>query len=293
MISLRALRLPFATASALPFAFGWFLAKGQGAGFGFALGLAAVICGHLSANLINDFADSISGADWLDRELYGYFGGSKLIQEGRLSERWYFRSAVVFGLVSLGCAAGLGALWGRWEPGVLSLFILAGAWFYSLPPLKFVYRGWGEPVIFLLFGLAPVAAGCFARGGDLVSARAMAHGVPFGFLTSVILFVNEVPDWATDAASGKRTWVVRLGPARARFLAAGLYSAAGLSVAALARWGALGSIAAFSLAAAFPAAAAVHALRRFNDKRFLTRASKLAIAAHAWASLVLILDVAL
>ena len=73
--------LPFLSASVLPFVFGSLIIRDNFNLAGFLLGLVAVMSTHLSANLINDYADSKSGADWQDRSFYGLFGGSKLIQE--------------------------------------------------------------------------------------------------------------------------------------------------------------------------------------------------------------------
>ena len=83
---IRAFRLPFITASTLPFVAGSLFERGNFNFTGFILGFIAVAATHLSANLINDYADSRSGADWGDRHYYGLFGGSKLIQEGGLTE---------------------------------------------------------------------------------------------------------------------------------------------------------------------------------------------------------------
>jgi 1,4-dihydroxy-2-naphthoate octaprenyltransferase len=57
-IFIRALRLPFIVVSILPFIYGSLIER-RGFNYGgFLLGLSAVISTHLSANLINDYADS-------------------------------------------------------------------------------------------------------------------------------------------------------------------------------------------------------------------------------------------
>ena len=60
----RALRFPFITASVLPFVLGSLIERGDFSFVKFFLGLIAVVCAHLSANLINDYADSKSQAVW-------------------------------------------------------------------------------------------------------------------------------------------------------------------------------------------------------------------------------------
>ena len=63
----RACRLPFINASVLPFIFGSLINHRNFNLLYFILGLIAVSATHISANLINDYADALSGADWLDK----------------------------------------------------------------------------------------------------------------------------------------------------------------------------------------------------------------------------------
>jgi 1,4-dihydroxy-2-naphthoate octaprenyltransferase len=115
-ILIRALRLPFILASILPFIAGSLFARPHENGVGFLLGLITVGYTHLSANLINDYADSRSGADWKNRQYYGLFGGSKLIQEGVLDEGFYLGAAVFFAALAGMCVGGLVFLLGSAAP---------------------------------------------------------------------------------------------------------------------------------------------------------------------------------
>jgi len=136
----RALRLPFITASILPFVFGSLLAKNNFNLSNFFLGLICAIGMHLSANLINDYADSKSGADWQDRKFYNFFGGSKLIQEGILSEKFYLNAAVIcFIIASLSIVLLAVILQSLLIIGLYFL-ILFLAWSYSIKPLAFSYH---------------------------------------------------------------------------------------------------------------------------------------------------------
>ena len=73
----RALRLPFTNASILPYIFGSLIVKERFNFLTFCLGLAAAVGMHLSSNLMNDYADSKSSADWQDKKFYGFFEGVK------------------------------------------------------------------------------------------------------------------------------------------------------------------------------------------------------------------------
>ena len=72
------------------------------------------------------------------------------------------------------------------------------------------YRGYGDVLVLLFFGLVPVCltfyilAGCF-------SAASVMMGLACGLATDCLLMVNNYRDRHQDAVSGKRTVVVRWG----------------------------------------------------------------------------------
>lgn len=162
---IRALRLPFISASALPFIFGSLIERGHFNLWGFLLGLGAVIGTHLSANLINDYADSKSGGDWQDKKFYSFFGGSKLIQEGVFSERFYLKAAIFF--AAFACVCVIALAWILKKYSVISIFtaIIFLSWSYSHKPLQFSYHRLGELIILILFGPALVMGGILSRPG--------------------------------------------------------------------------------------------------------------------------------
>jgi 1,4-dihydroxy-2-naphthoate octaprenyltransferase len=291
----RALRLPFATASLLPYLFGTLYAAGEDGVRAdlFLAGAGAVFLCHIGANLINDYADHLSGADWLDRRHYGFFGGSKLIQEGRLAPGVYRAGALAAGAGGL-LATGAAALAGRpWAPLVFApVFVLA--WSYSQKPLQLSYRGLGELAVAALFGPATVGGAVYLQTGAAPGWAALLVSVPFGLLTAAILVANEVPDAATDRAAGKATLVTRLGRGRGYLLFAGLVLLAFAAVLGGVGGRLLPPAALLSLGALPLGVAATRRLRRHAaEKRSLLASSRLAIALHAAVSAVLIGGVAL
>ena len=223
---IRALRLPFLSASVLPFLVGSRLAAGEVRVLPLILGLSCVAGTHLGANMINDYADSRSGADWRDRRYYGFFGGSKLIQEGVLSERFYLRAASLF--FALGAGSALALAWIQQRILILLAYGLIGflAWSYSQPPLRLAYRRLGEAAVFLLFGPALVVGGAYLQTGIFADARSVLVSLPLGLLTVAILYANEVPDYPDDATSGKATGIGWSGPAQAYAVYAAINGAA-------------------------------------------------------------------
>lgn len=287
----RALRLPFVTASVLPFVFGSLIEREYFNLFGFFLGLIAAISTHLSANLINDYADSKSGADWQDRKFYRFFGGSKLIQEKVFSERFYLRFAVVLAFISLFSVIFLALVLKRPTVIIYYLLIVFLGWSYSIKPLQLSYRRLGEPILFILFGPVLVMGGYFIQTGIFPDLRSFMLSLPFGFLVTLILFVNEIPDFADDKQAEKSTWVSITGPKKA-FVTYYMLVGAALLAIALNIWLGFLSVRALScLVFIILAVKTGNILKRdFKDKAKLIQSSKLTITLQTLVGIILILD---
>lgn len=285
----RALRLPFTTASALPFIFGSLFAPGPLAQPVFWLGLVAVVAAHLGANLINDYADSRSGADWGDKRSYNFFGGSKLIQEGVLSEKWYLIFATLFSLVSAFAIILAGLVLGT--PVVLyaAAFAILLSWAYSTKPLALSYRRLGELVIFVLFGPVPVMGGYYLQTGVFPDLASFLVSLPFGFLTAAILYANEIPDYDTDRAAGKHNLANSL-PREKSYIGYVALSLLGLASVVLAvSLGLLSAWALLALVALLLISKAARVLKNHPaDKLRLIESAKLSIGVQTLAGLILI-----
>ena len=291
---IRALRLPFITASVFPFIFGSLIQKSGFDFTAFMVGLIAVICTHLGANLINDYADSKSGVDWLDKKFYKFFGGSKLIQAGVFSESFYLRGALICLIVSLAAVGFLVLILNNPATLVYYIIILILGFSYSCKPLNFSYRFWGEAIIFLLFGPAIVMGAYFIQTNIFPALKSFMLSLPFGFFTTAILFSNEVPDYPEDALGGKFTWVSLVGQGRA-FITYFLIALLGfLSIALNIAFGFLGAFSLVSLVFLILSLKAANLLKeRYNNKVKLMESSKLTIAVQALVSIILIIDILL
>lgn len=231
-----ACRLPFLTASVLPvlatIAAVWRLDRSVNVLHAVlaAVGIAFV---HLGANLANDYFDHLSGNDAGNRFPTPFSGGSRVIQEGVINPRAILVAAVACSAVGSACGA---YLW-RHSPGhtllAIGLVGLALGWLYVGPPVKLAFHGLGEVATLLGFGVLPAMGTEWALRGQLTLQGSWV-GLPAGLLVALILLINEFPDAEADAAVGKRTLVVRLGPRRAvRVYGVGLllvYGAVGAGV---------------------------------------------------------------
>lgn len=286
---IRALRLPFITASVLPFIFGSLICRKDFNFLRFLLGLLAASATHLSANLINDYADSKSGADWQDKNFYKFFGGSKLIQEKVLSQSFYLKTAVFFAIIAAVSVILLSLLLNRLSVIGFYLAILVLSWSYSEKPLQFSYHRWGEVFIFIFFGPILVMGGYFIQTGIFPDVKSFMLSIPFGFLTTAILFANEVPDFTDDKKAGKLTWVSIWGPQRAFLLYYLLIGLAFISILSNVILRYLDAWALLSFVFFIPAHKAAVILSKYPfDKMRLVESSRLTIAVQFLVSLVLI-----
>jgi 1,4-dihydroxy-2-naphthoate octaprenyltransferase len=176
-------------------------------------------------------------------------------------------------------------------PTLLAMFGLA--WAYSAPPLRLCAAGTGElATAIVVTGLVPWL-GFYLQAPTLAGARVLALAlVPLALLQLAMLLAIELPDAAGDAATGKRTLVVRLGAARAARLYVALTAAA---YAYLPLAAALGLPARVALAAALPAPIAAWRIARVVDHRDpaaferLTSGAVVLLVATAGAELVAML----
>ncbi len=170
---------------------------------------------HAGINVLNDYYDALNGTDAAnaDRQ-FPFTGGSRFIQNGVLS----LRAAGLFGYALLAAVIPAG-LWLAWTSASgLILIGLAGmfvGWAYSAPPFKLMSRGLGEAAVACGWLIVVVGADYVQRGA--FSPLPFVAGLPYALHVANVLYINQFPDYRADAATGKRNWVVRLGPGRARY----------------------------------------------------------------------------
>lgn len=174
----------------------------------FALCLVFALVMQVAANLINDYVDYKKGTDRPER-----VGPSRMFANGLITER-----AMRWGIgvaTAVGCCVGLPLVaYGGWLLVAVGCLCVAGCYLYST---HLSYRGWGDALVVLFFGVVPVfftyycvMAACPAleRLGDV---EALLMGLGMGMVTDCLLVVNNYRDREQDPVTGKRTLVVMLG----------------------------------------------------------------------------------
>jgi len=176
----------------------------------FLLALFAMMALHAGANIANDYFDSLSGNDWLNKNVTPFSGGRQFIQQDILSPKVTLATAIFF--FAIGASLGLVILYltRSWFILILGLTGLLGGFFYTAPPIKLGYRGIGEIAITFLFGILPVYGSYYLQTGT-INIIPLPAACIVGVLIFLIILVNEFPDLPADAAVNKKTLVVRLG----------------------------------------------------------------------------------
>jgi 1,4-dihydroxy-2-naphthoate octaprenyltransferase len=123
---------------------------------------------------------------------------------------------------------------------ILGLLGAAAAYFYTRKPFCFKYRGYGMPLVFLMFGPLP-ALGAYYLNVRSLSPLPALLSIPVGLLTAAILHANDLRDIGHDAKAGIRSFAMALGAGRARLFYIGLIAASFLSVPLFILFGLLGA----------------------------------------------------
>lgn len=209
-----------------------------------AAALVVALAIQIGTNYANDCADGVRGTD------EGRVGPRRLVASGLASPRAVaLAAAASFALAGfVGLALAATTTWWLLLVGAASV---AAGWLYTGGPRPYGYLGLGEPFVFVFFGLVATMGSAYLQAGR-VTLVSLAAALPVGFVTTALLEANNLRDREGDAAAGKRTLAVRLGPDRARWLYGGALVVSALGIAALAARRPVALIALGALAIAVP-----------------------------------------
>ncbi len=207
---IRALRAPFFTAAVVPILLG--SAMGWHAGsfnwLYFLLALVGGVAAQAGSNVLNDYFDHLYGNDAANESPTPFSGGSRMIQEGLLSSRQTLAISLTAYAITVVIGLVLAALRG-WPLLVIGVIGIALSFLYNF---KVAYwgHGLGESIIGLGFGPIMVLGAYYVQA-QAFSWPAVWASIPVALLIAGVLYINEFPDYAADAAVKKKTLVVVLG----------------------------------------------------------------------------------
>ncbi|MHB1525870.1 MAG: 1,4-dihydroxy-2-naphthoate polyprenyltransferase [Candidatus Dormibacteria bacterium] len=174
-----------------------------------ALGVAVAL--QFGVNYANDYSDFKRGADQPGR-----LGPPRAASSGLVAPQLVLAAAVAAFVLAAAIGVWLCSVTSWWLLAVGAACLLA-AWLYTGGPRPYGYRGFGELAVFVFFGLVATCGTVYVEIGWVGTLAVLAAILP-GALAAALLLVNNIRDIATDAAVGKRTLAVILGPQRSRRL---------------------------------------------------------------------------
>jgi 1,4-dihydroxy-2-naphthoate polyprenyltransferase len=156
---------------------------------------------QIDANFINDYYDFKKGSDL----------GERLGPKRALTQGWITPAAMRKGIIIctiIACIIGLPlVLYGGWWLVAVGAICVIFALLYTT---KFSYKGMGDILVLIFFGLVPVGFTYYVLS-QTITLTALMAGFAVGVVTDNMLIINNYRDREQDAKSGKRTIVVKYG----------------------------------------------------------------------------------
>tara|TARA_B100001964_G_C14261902_1_gene616113 strand:- start:1298 stop:2197 length:900 start_codon:yes stop_codon:yes gene_type:complete len=176
----------------------------------FFLVFIAMTLVQFGLTMLNDIQDYQLGTDGSSTsEKNPYSGGSGVLVDGAINSKEMLIVVFIFYL----CALLIG-LYLTIKTGLpLFYLIIVGFFlsiFYSAPPLRLAYRGFGE--LAMLIGYGPIITlGAYYVQVNSFATQAFLAGLVPGILMWAMIIINEIPDYKEDKRAKKKNLVVRIG----------------------------------------------------------------------------------
>lgn len=179
----------------------------------FTLAIVTTILFQILSNLANDLGDGLKGTDNKDR-----VGPVRMVQSGAISPK-QMKSAVILTSVLSFIAAGSLIYFGAqnmpnsiaWFYVALAVLCILAAITYTVGKRAYGYHGMGDLMVLIFFGFVSVL-GVYSLYSKDFMLDMILPALTIGLLSTAVLNLNNMRDYANDAKSGKNTLVVKMGP---------------------------------------------------------------------------------
>ncbi len=216
MALVRLARLHFLIGTGIAYLIGVLVARTESGGLSapaLGRGLFVVWLIQLAAQFFNEYFDQPT--DRANRHRTPFSGGSGVLVAGELKAEvaWWAGVAALAPAVALFLDLARLPTFGVATVMIFGLAV-TGAVGYSIPPLAFANRGWGEIDTAVIVALLVPLFGYNLQTGQ-ISLTLLFACLPFAALILANMINVAFPDYVADRGAGKRTLVVILGPERA------------------------------------------------------------------------------
>lgn len=172
--------------------------------------LLASFCIQIGTNLVNDAMDFKKGADTEKR-----IGPQRVTQQGIFTFKQVMRAASLFFFLAACFGIPL-VVHGGLPILIIGIVSILMGYAYTSGPMPLAYHGLGDLFVILFFGLIAVGGLFFLLTGTY-NLAALIVGLQIGFLSTVLIAINNLRDIKTDVLVNKKTLAVRFGLQGARF----------------------------------------------------------------------------
>ncbi|MGB5318378.1 1,4-dihydroxy-2-naphthoate octaprenyltransferase [Eudoraea sp.] len=177
----------------------------------FILALFTTVALQVTSNFANDYGDGVKGTDGLDR-----IGPKRALQGGQLSRR-ELKNGIIVAVVSCLLLVLL-LLYVAFKEQFVHFLIffalgLLSIWAsikYTVGKNAYGYRGYGDVFVFLFFGLLSVLGTQFLFT-QTIPFDSFLPAFTIGFLSTSVLNLNNLRDFASDKKAEKNTVIVKMG----------------------------------------------------------------------------------
>jgi len=183
----------------------------------FLITVIGVTINHIALNMTDDYFDYKHSVDQAkDRQKNPYAGGSGTLTSGLIQPATMYRFLMAGYIITIILGLYLTALRGWWI-FLIGAFGMGCAYFYTAPPIRYGYHGFGELSQLINFSLT-IGLGAYYVQTQAFSAEAAWALLPLGFMMFSMITINEIPDEADDRAGSKNNLVVLFGKKTAVWL---------------------------------------------------------------------------
>jgi 1,4-dihydroxy-2-naphthoate octaprenyltransferase len=174
----------------------------------FLFGYAVLATGHLSLSYSNNYFDLVA-----DREgnPTAISGGTKLLIEHPELRQATHRFSLLLIAASLSLAVGFILVY-RYSP-LFVVFVAGGnalGWYYTAPPVRLAYIGYGELATMVAYGFVMPGMG-FLTLSPQFEPLFFLFAIPLLLYGLHFILTVELPDMEGDCRAGKKTFIVRYG----------------------------------------------------------------------------------
>ena len=170
----------------------------------------SMIMGHAGTNVFNDYYDNIHEVDDVKSE-----GASGLIQSGEVSPSFMKKSGLFYFSISI--LAGIPIMIKRPIIILPASIALVLAFFYTNQKLSLKYKGMGEIIVLILFGIIPGVISQLIILDKVILSNLLLW-LPCGLITASVMLINNIRDIDMDRKAGIKTLPMIIGKGKAMFL---------------------------------------------------------------------------